>query len=163
MAGLAGTGEGAAGQREWKREESLAPGFEIHEQGLAIDGVKPQHRGRNHAEGKTPQLWHEGHGSLRGDQLLAELVDQRHDGWAVALEGSGGEQLTHHTTAGLVIGTMAVRQRQGPQQLSHTVWPPALDRIALGEQVADRLATANEHGPLPQQAGFVDIAVALEA
>jgi len=62
-----------------------------------------------------------------------------------------------------VVGTVAVRQRQGPQQLAHTVWPPALDRIALGKQVADRLAAANEHGPLPQQAGFVDIAVALEA
>jgi len=62
-----------------------------------------------------------------------------------------------------VVGTIAVRQRQGPQQLAHTVWPPALDFISLGEQVADRLAAANEHGPLPHQAGFVHIAIALKA
>jgi len=58
---------------------------------------------------------------------------------------------------------MAVRQRQGPQQLAHTAWPPALERIALGKQVADRLAAANEHGALPQQAGFIPIAIALKA
>jgi len=44
-----------------------------------------------------------------------------------------------------VVGIIAVRQRQGPQQLTHTVGPPAQYRIALGEQVADRLAAANEH------------------
>ncbi len=62
-----------------------------------------------------------------------------------------------------MVGAVAVRQRQGPQQLTHTVGPPALDRIALGEQVANRLAAANEYGPLPQQSGFDHIAVALEA
>jgi hypothetical protein len=60
-------------------------------------------------------------------------------------------------------GGDAVRQQQGTQQLTPAAWPPALDRIALGKQFADRLPAANEHGPLPQQAGFVDIAVALEA
>ena len=62
-----------------------------------------------------------------------------------------------------MVDAVAVRQRQGPQQLPHTVGPPALNRIALGKQVADRLTAANEYGPLPQQAGFVHIAVALEA
>ena len=61
LAGLAGTGVGAAGQGEWQGEETLAPGFEIHEQGIAIHGVKAQHRAGNHAEGKTPQFGHQGH------------------------------------------------------------------------------------------------------
>ena len=62
-----------------------------------------------------------------------------------------------------MISSVAVGQRQRPQQLPHTVGPPALDRLPLGEQVADRLAAPNEHGALPQQAGFIHIAVALKA
>ncbi len=139
LAGLTGTGEGAAGQGEREGEETLAPGFEIHEQGIAIDGIEPQHRAGDHAEGKAPQLGHQGHGRCDAEQLLAEPIDQRHDRRAVSLQSSGGEQLAHHPTTGLVIGTVAVGQRQGPQQLPHTVRPPALNCIALGEQVADRL------------------------
>ena len=62
-----------------------------------------------------------------------------------------------------MIGTVAVCQGLGPQQLAHTVWPPALNGIALGKQVVDRPLSPNEHGALTQKGGTEDIAIALEA
>ncbi len=62
-----------------------------------------------------------------------------------------------------MLGAVAVGQGQGTQQFPHAVRPPALDGIPLGEQVGDRPFPPDEHGALPQQAGFIHIPVALEA
>jgi hypothetical protein len=92
----------------------------------------------------------------RPRQALELLLKPVQLGWVLQ---QGQEQAAQGGCGGFVAGeqhqqelfchVVVARQRQGPQQLSHTVGPPALDRIALGEQVADRLATANEDGALP--------------
>jgi len=45
----------------WLRSSTLIVSLIPHEKGLATDGVKPQHRARIHAEGKTPHRWRQGH------------------------------------------------------------------------------------------------------
>lgn len=85
----------------WLRSSTLIVSLLLHEKGLASDGVKSQHRSRNNAEGKMPHLWPQGHRRGRSEQPLAELVDQRHDRRAIALEGNRGEQLAHYPVAGL--------------------------------------------------------------
>jgi hypothetical protein len=157
-----GTGVGAAGQGEREREQAAGPGFEVDEQGIPVGALKAQHRGGDHLEGKAPQPRGERGRSTVGAQLLAELVHQRHDPRAIALQGHGGEQLAHHPAAGLVIGAVAVGERQRPQQHAHALGPPALHRLGLGEQISHRPPAAHEYGALTEQGGFEHIAVALE-
>ena len=87
FAGLKGSGVGAARQSKGYGEKALAPGFKIHEQDVAIDGIKPQHRAGDHAEGKASQLWNQGQWRCAVEQLLVEVIDQLHDCRAVALQG----------------------------------------------------------------------------